>query len=130
MTYGQVGAVCPQCGSAAAVHSVDELAAMARSPARAVRAGVPAAAGIPGAAAGIPAAGVSLAAASVVGLSLAVAVVGVPLGAAVVRFPCATASTATATGLFGLGAAAGIHRPAASQPVVKRQLEEQFAEQQ
>jgi len=29
MTYGQVGAVCPQCGSAAAVHSVDELAAMA-----------------------------------------------------------------------------------------------------
>jgi hypothetical protein len=31
MTYGQVGAVCPQCGSAAAVHSVDELAAMARA---------------------------------------------------------------------------------------------------
>jgi hypothetical protein len=30
MTYGQVGAVCPQCGSAAAVHSVEELAAMAR----------------------------------------------------------------------------------------------------
>ncbi|HEX3193449.1 MAG TPA: hypothetical protein VHS30_27100 [Streptosporangiaceae bacterium] len=31
MTYGQAGAVCPQCGSAAAVHSVDELAAMARA---------------------------------------------------------------------------------------------------
>src|SRR5260370_12428952 len=31
MTYGQVGAVCPQCGSAAAVHSVEELAAMART---------------------------------------------------------------------------------------------------
>jgi hypothetical protein len=31
VTYGQVGAVCPQCGSAAAVHSVDELAAMARA---------------------------------------------------------------------------------------------------
>ena len=31
MTYGQVGAACPQCGSAAAVHSVDELAAMARA---------------------------------------------------------------------------------------------------
>jgi len=30
MTYGQLGAVCPQCGSAAAVHSVEELAAMAR----------------------------------------------------------------------------------------------------
>src|SRR5260370_40245357 len=30
MTYGLAGAVCPQCGSAAAVHSVDELAAMAR----------------------------------------------------------------------------------------------------
>src|SRR5229473_3161677 len=30
MTYGQAGAVCPQCGSAAAVHSVEELAAMAR----------------------------------------------------------------------------------------------------
>jgi hypothetical protein len=30
MTYGQAGAVCPRCGSAAAVHSVDELAAMAR----------------------------------------------------------------------------------------------------
>jgi hypothetical protein len=27
VTYGQAGAVCPQCGSAAAVHSVDELAA-------------------------------------------------------------------------------------------------------
>jgi hypothetical protein len=31
VTYGQAGAVCPQCGSAAAVHSVDELAAMARA---------------------------------------------------------------------------------------------------
>lgn len=31
MTYGQLGAVCPQCGSAAAVHSVEELAAMARA---------------------------------------------------------------------------------------------------
>ena len=31
MTDGQAGAVCPQCGSAAAVHSVDELAAMARA---------------------------------------------------------------------------------------------------
>ena len=31
MTYGQAGTVCPQCGSAAAVHSVDELAAMARA---------------------------------------------------------------------------------------------------
>jgi hypothetical protein len=30
MTYGQVGSVCPQCGSAAAVHSVEELAAMAQ----------------------------------------------------------------------------------------------------
>jgi hypothetical protein len=31
VTYGQAGTVCPQCGSAAAVHSVDELAAMARA---------------------------------------------------------------------------------------------------
>ncbi len=31
MTYGRLGAVCPQCGSAAAVHSVEELAAMARA---------------------------------------------------------------------------------------------------
>jgi hypothetical protein len=31
MTHGQVGAVCPQCGSAATVHSVEELAAMART---------------------------------------------------------------------------------------------------
>ena len=31
MTYGQAGTVCPRCGSAAAVHSVDELAAMARA---------------------------------------------------------------------------------------------------
>ena len=30
MTYGQVGAVCPRCGTAAAVHSVQELAAIAR----------------------------------------------------------------------------------------------------
>jgi hypothetical protein len=28
---GQVGAVCPQCGSAAAVHSIEELAALARN---------------------------------------------------------------------------------------------------
>jgi hypothetical protein len=31
VTNGQGGAVCPQCGSAAAVHSIEELAAMARS---------------------------------------------------------------------------------------------------
>jgi hypothetical protein len=31
MTDGQVGAVCPQCGSAANVHSIQELAAMAQS---------------------------------------------------------------------------------------------------
>jgi len=31
VTHGQAGDVCPQCGSAAAVHSVGELAAMARS---------------------------------------------------------------------------------------------------
>jgi hypothetical protein len=31
VTFGQAGAVCPQCGSAAAVHSIEELAAMARS---------------------------------------------------------------------------------------------------
>jgi hypothetical protein len=31
VTYGQGAAVCPQCGSAAAVHSIEELAAMARS---------------------------------------------------------------------------------------------------
>jgi hypothetical protein len=30
MTDGQVGAVCPQCGSAAAVHSIEELAALAK----------------------------------------------------------------------------------------------------
>jgi hypothetical protein len=30
MTYGQAGAVCPQCGSAAAVHSIAEWAAMAQ----------------------------------------------------------------------------------------------------
>ncbi|HEY6309678.1 MAG TPA: hypothetical protein VIY52_02565 [Streptosporangiaceae bacterium] len=32
MTYGQAGAVCPQCGSAAAVHSIAEWVAMARGP--------------------------------------------------------------------------------------------------
>src|SRR5579859_1000672 len=32
MTYGQAGEVCPQCGSAAAVHSIAEWAAMARGP--------------------------------------------------------------------------------------------------
>ena len=31
MSHGQVGAACPQCGSAAAVHSIGELADMARS---------------------------------------------------------------------------------------------------
>ena len=31
MTYGQAGAVCPQCGSAAAVHSIEEWAAMAQA---------------------------------------------------------------------------------------------------
>lgn len=31
MTDGQVEAVCPQCGSAAAVHSIEELAALARA---------------------------------------------------------------------------------------------------
>jgi hypothetical protein len=30
VTYGQVGAVCPQCGSPAAVHSIEELAQLAR----------------------------------------------------------------------------------------------------
>ena len=84
-------------------------------PARAVRAGVPATAGIPGAAGVSPA---------------ATPAVGIPLGAAVVRLPRATATAATPAGLFGLRAAAGIHRPAASQPVVKRQFGEQLAEQQ
>ncbi len=110
-------------------------------PARAVRAGVPGAAaripataGIPAtaripAAAGIRAAAGVWAAASVTGFSLAV-VVGVPLGPAVGRFPRAAAPAAPAAGLFGLGAAAGIHRPAASQPVVERQPDEQLAEQQ
>ena len=42
MTYGQVGAVCPQCGSAAAVHSVEELAAMARTKLGEYPAGYPA----------------------------------------------------------------------------------------
>jgi hypothetical protein len=32
MTYGQAGVVCPQCGSAAAVHSIAEWAAMAQGP--------------------------------------------------------------------------------------------------
>ena len=32
MTYGQAGVTCPQCGSAAAVHSVAEWAAMAQGP--------------------------------------------------------------------------------------------------
>jgi hypothetical protein len=31
VTYGQAGAVCPQCGSAAAVHSIEEWAAMAQA---------------------------------------------------------------------------------------------------
>ena len=31
MNDGQTGAVCPQCGSAAAVHSIEEVAALARS---------------------------------------------------------------------------------------------------
>ncbi|HJY60822.1 MAG TPA: hypothetical protein VJ418_30960 [Streptosporangiaceae bacterium] len=31
MTYGQAGAVCPQCGSATAVHSIEEWAAMAQA---------------------------------------------------------------------------------------------------
>ena len=88
-------------------------------PARAVRAGVPGiAAGIP-AHAGITASRVSPAAASAAGFPLA-AVVGIPLGPAIVRLPRASACAATAAGLFVLGAAAGIHRPAASQPVVER----------
>ncbi|MDQ2814271.1 MAG: hypothetical protein M3Z75_20985 [Actinomycetota bacterium] len=31
MNYGQPGAVCPQCGSAAAVHSIEELATLAKN---------------------------------------------------------------------------------------------------
>ena len=31
VTYGQVGTVCPQCGSPAAVHSIEELAQLARA---------------------------------------------------------------------------------------------------
>jgi hypothetical protein len=31
VTYGQMGSVCPQCGSASGVHSIEELAAMARA---------------------------------------------------------------------------------------------------
>lgn len=31
VTYGQMGTVCPQCGDASAVHSIQELAAMARA---------------------------------------------------------------------------------------------------
>lgn len=31
VTYGQAGEVCPQCGSAAAVHAIQELAALARA---------------------------------------------------------------------------------------------------
>ena len=31
VTHGPGAAICPQCGSAAAVHSIEELAAMARS---------------------------------------------------------------------------------------------------
>ena len=87
-------------------------------PARPVRAGVPAAAGV------------WSAAASIVGFSLAVAIVGVPFGAAV-RLPRAATSAAapTATGLLGLGTAAGVHRAAASQPVVQRQFDEQLDEQ-
>ena len=134
MTYGQAGAaVCPRCGSASAVHSVDELAAMARSAAWTVRAGVPAAAGLP-AAAGVWSAAASIVgfplAVAIVGVPLAVAIVGVPFGAAV-RLPRAATSAAapTATGLFGLGAAAGVHRAAASQPVAQRQFDEQLDEQ-
>ena len=125
MTYGQAGAVCPQCGSAAAVHSVDELAAMARGPARAVRAGVS------GAAAGIPAtAGISGAASPGYqpppGSGPPPPSSGFPSPSPSSGFPSAPLSSdfpappATAAGLFGLGAAAGIQRPAASQPVVQR----------
>ena len=94
VTYGQAGAVCPQCGSAAAVHSVDELAAMARTrlgqfglgyqgpPPGYQPPGVSGATGISGAAARISAAAGFSPAAACIGLSLIV--VWVPLGAAVV----------------------------------------------
>jgi hypothetical protein len=52
VTNGQAGAACPQCGSTAAVHSIEELAALARS-----RLGMPpgsAAAGPPGSTAAGP----------------------------------------------------------------------------
>ena len=105
-------------------------------PARTVRAGVPgpaagipATAGVPAAPAGISApAGFWAAATPVVGFPLAVAVVGVPLGPAVVRLP--GAPSPASAGLFGLGAAAGVQRPEASQPVVQGQFDEQLIEQQ
>ena len=108
-------------------------------PARTVRAGVPgpaagipATAGVPAAPAGISAlAGFWAAATPVVRLSLAV-VVGVPLGPAVVRLPDAPspASASASAGLFGLGAAARVQRPEASQPVVQGQFDKPLIEQQ
>ena len=88
VTYGQAGAVCPQCGSAAAVHSVDELAAMARTRLGQFGLGYQGPPpgyqppGISGTAARISAAAGVSPAAACVGLSLIV--VWVPLGAAVV----------------------------------------------
>ena len=89
VTYGQAGAVCPQCGSAAAVHSVDELAAMARARLgqfglgyQGPPPGIPAAIGIP-AAARIPSTPRISPATTFVWLSLILGI-GVSLGAAVV----------------------------------------------
>ena len=84
-------------------------------------------AGISGAAAGISAAAGVSPAASVVGLSLAVASSGFPSAPLSSDLPPRPATATTAAGLFGLGAAAGIQRAAASQPVVQRQFDEQLA---
>ena len=101
-------------------------------PARAVRAGVPGAAsgipaGISGAAARISAAAGGSSATSCVGFSFVI--VRVPLGSAVARLSGAASPATTAAGLFGLGAATGLQRAEASQPVVQRQFNEQLEQQ-
>ena len=134
MTYGQAGAVCPQCGSAAAVHSVDELAAMARArlgqfglgyqgpppgyqPPRDIRGRRPDTSrrrGLPR---------------RLLRRAFPRHRLGFPSAPLSSDLPPAAPAT-TAAGLLGLGAAAGLQRAEASQPVVQGQLDEQLVEQQ
>ena len=106
--------MCPQCGSAGGVHSVDDLAAMAR--ARLGQFGL----GYQGPPQGYQ---------QPPGYQAPPPGYQPPPGAGGGGgWPAAPATTAA--GLFGLGAASGLQRAEASQPVVQRKLVEQLVEQQ